>query len=118
MITRKTREYFERGMLGHNAVSSITDLHNNLYIIERTEGRSDLRVLIADIYICGESDILDITYNYNDLDCIVLVGFYNRYSRCAKELALSSNVGLFDMREFYGAINLEGDRMLNYKKKE
>ena len=101
-------------MMGHNAVLKVTNLHDDLYRIERTNGRPDLRVLIADIYICGEADILDIKCNYNELDCIVLVGFYNRYSLSAKELALSYNIGLFNMREFYGAVNLVGSRMKNY----
>lgn len=117
-ITHRTRDFFERGMMGHNAVSNVTLLHDDIYRIERTEGRPDLRVLIADIYICGEADIFDIQYNYFDLDCIVLVGFYNRYSRSAKELALTENIGLYDMREFYGAVNLVGSKMLNYVKKE
>lgn len=117
-ITYRTREFFENGMRGHSAVLDITNLHDDVYCIERTYDRHDLKVLIADIYICGEADIFDITYQYSDLDCIVLVGFYNRYSSSAKELALSENIGLFDMREFYGAVNYSGKRMLNYVKKE
>ena len=104
--------------MGHNAVRNITHLQDNIYRIERTDSRPELRVLIADIYICGEGDIIDITYNYKELDCIVLVGFYNRYSSSAKALALSKNIGLFDMREFFGAVNLVGSRMLNYVKNE
>ena len=117
-ITRSTREYFEKGMRGHKAVHDITLLHDDVYRIERTDDRPDLKVLIADIYICGEADIFDITSSFYSLDCIVLVGFYNRYSRSAKELALENNVGLYDMREFYGAIHLCGNRMLNYVKKD
>lgn len=105
-------------MQGHKAVLGITNLHDDVYRIERTEGRPDLTVLIADIYICGEADIYDITYNYFDLDCIVLVGFYNRYSLSAKNVARTNQIGLYDMREFYGAIHLVGDRMLDYVKKE
>jgi hypothetical protein len=105
-------------MQGHKAVHDITNIHDDVYRIERTEGRSDLTVLIADIYICGEADIYDIAYNYHDLDCIVLVGFYNRYSLNAKDAARTNHIGLYDMREFYGAIHLVGDRMLDYVKKE
>ncbi len=117
-ITLRNKQYFENSMLGHKAVLDITNIHDDVYRIERTEGRPDLTVLIADIYICGEADIYDITYNYFDLDCIVLVGFYNRYSLSAKDVARTNNIGLYDMREFYGAIHLVGYRMLDYVKKE
>lgn len=117
-ITSSTRKNFECGMMGHNAVAGITHLQNDIYRIVRTNHRPELRVLIADIYICGEADIIDITNHYYDLDCIVLVGFYNRYSCSAKQLALLSKIGLFNMREFYGALNFVGSRMLNYVRSE
>jgi hypothetical protein len=87
-------------------------------LIERTKDRPDLRVLIADIYIAGEADIIEILNNHPDIDCIVLVGFYNRYSYAAKEYATMSNVGLYDNREFWGAVNCTGPLFLKYKKKE
>ena len=105
-------------MQGHRAVMDIKNLHDDVYLIDRTEGRPAITVLIADIYICGEADIYDITSNYYGLDCIVLVGFYNRYSWRAKDAARTNNIGLYDMREFYGAIHLVGDKMLDYVKKE
>ena len=105
-------------MLGNNAIWNITNTHDDIYCIERTNDRPSLIVLIADIYICSEADIYEITSNYHNIDCIVLVGFYNRYSWDAKAMARTNNVGLFDMREFYGAIHFVGNRMLDYVKKE
>lgn len=105
-------------MEGHSAVLSIKSVGGDVYLIERTKDRPDLRVLIADIYIAGESDIIEITYDYSDIDCIVLVGFYNRYSRAAKELAKERNIGLYDKRELYGAVHSVGSAFLNYVKNE
>ena len=117
-ITLRTKQYFENGMRGNKAVLDIVNLYDDVYRIKRTEDRPDIKVLIADIYICGEADIYDISCIYKEIDCIVLVGFYNRYSWRAKDLARTSNIGLFDMREFYGAVHLVGNRMLDYVKKE
>ena len=112
------REHFVKGMEGHSAVSNITLVDGDIYKIERTSNRPDLIVLIADIYIAGEADILDICSKYSTLDCIVLVGFYNRYSSAAKELAKSYGKGLYDNREFFGAVNCKGRAFLNYVRKD
>ena len=64
-ILRSTRVFFVKGMKGHSAVSNITQLDGDVYLIERTQGRPDLKVLIADIYIAGEGDIIEITYAYS-----------------------------------------------------
>ena len=117
-IASSTRDFFVKGMKGHSAVLSIRPIGDDVYLIERTNDRPDLKVLIADIYIAGESDIIEITYDYSDIDCIVLVGYYNRYSRAAKELAKERNIGLYDRSEFFGAVNCVGNSFLNYVKKE
>ena len=46
------------------------------------------------------------------------MGFYNRYSLAAKDFAISRNIGLYDNREFFGAVNRTGKAFLNYKRKE
>ena len=116
-VAGSTRDFFVRGMEGHSAVLSIKRQEGDVYLIERTNDRPDLRVLIADIYIAGEGDIVEITYDYSDIDCIVLVGFYNRYSRAAKAYAKEMNIGLYDNREFFGAVNCTGYAFLNYERK-
>jgi len=116
-ISGSTRSFFVRGMEGHSAVLSITRQEGDVYLIERTNDRPDIRVLIADIYIAGEGDIVEITCDHPDIDCIVLVGFYNRYSRAAKEYAREMNIGLYDNREFFGAVNCIGKAFLSYERK-
>ncbi len=116
-IAPSTRDFFVRGMEGHSAVKCIKHIDNDVYLIERTLDRPDIRVLIADIYIAGEGDIIEISYDYTDIDCIVLVGFYNRYSGAAKEFARERKIGLYDNREFFGAVNCTGNAFLNYVRK-
>jgi len=110
-------EYFERVISGHTAVESLMEVSENIYEINRTGGRPAIRVLVADIYVVSEADIFEIvTTNYN-LNCILLVGFYNRYSGDAKERAIAENIGLFNMKEFFGAINYIGQKLINYEPK-
>ncbi|MBR4793346.1 MAG: hypothetical protein IK038_06735 [Bacteroidaceae bacterium] len=117
-VAGSSRHFFENGMRGHSAVMNIDRLEGDVYLIERTDDRPDLRIIIADIYIAGEADIMEILYEHPGIDCIVLVGFYNRYSIAAKEYATINNVGLYDNREFFGAVNCVGRAFINYKRKE
>ena len=117
-VLRSSKSFFENGMRGHSAVASITDLGNDMYIIKRTGDRPDIKILVADIYIAGEAEIHEINPNLFDIECIVLIGFYNKYSYAAKDLAKSMDVGLFDNREFFGAVNCSGKALVNYEKKK
>ncbi|HPX75317.1 MAG TPA: hypothetical protein PLW77_01905 [Bacteroidales bacterium] len=117
-VLPSSKNYFEKGINGHSAVKSITDLGNDMYLLTRTEGRPDIKILVADIYIAGEAEILEINPILHGIDCIVLIGFYNRYSTAAKKLAKSMNVGLYDKREFFGAVNCTGKALINYKQKK
>lgn len=116
-VAPSSRDFFVNGMRGHSAVISVRACGDNVYIIERTRDRKDLKVLIADIYIAGAADIVEIRDKYDDIDAVVLVGYYNRYSLGAKDMAKSMNLGLFDRIEFWGAVNYSGTRFLNYEKK-
>ena len=118
IVAKSSLRFFENGMRGHNSVWSITDLGDNQYLLKRTNDRPDLKVLVTDIYIAGEADIYEINPNMHGIDCIILIGFHNRYSYAAKDLAKEMNVGLFDNREFYGAVNCTGNAFINYKKRE
>ena len=118
IVAKSSLRFFENGLQGHSAVWNITDLGDNLYLIQRTKDRPDLTVLVADIYIAGEADIFEINPRSHGIDCIVLIGFFNRYSYAAKELAKEMNVGLFDNREFFGAVNCTGTAFINYVRKK
>ena len=118
-VAPSSRQFFVNGMSGHNAVYSINQVNNSdVYLIERTYDRPAIKVLIADIYIAGMADIVELCRLYTDIDCIVLVGFYNRYSRDAKNHAKLCGVGLYTNSEFFGAVNCTGKALLNYVRKE
>ena len=116
-ITKSVRDFFERGMRGHTAVWELTSFNDDVYEIKRTGGRPTLKVLIVDIYIFGEADVVELREKYPDIDCIVLVGFYNRYSSSAKDMVKDMGFGLFTNSEFFGALNLTGGKFFNYEKK-
>lgn len=115
-VKESSRGFFENGIRGHSAVETIVSLGEDLYHIERTGGRTSLRILVADIYIFSELDLFDT--EVSDFDAIVLIGFYNRYSNSAKKIAKDMGKGVFTFREFFGALNFTNDKFLNYVPKE
>ena len=117
-VKKSSYEFFENGMKGHSAVQDIISLGESKYLIKRTQDRPNIKVLVADIYIMGEADIHEINPKQNNIECIILIGFYNRYSFVAKRLAKNMGVALFDNREFFGAVNYTGEAFINYERKE
>lgn len=115
IVSEASIDFFVKGMLGHNAVRNISPIDKVRYLIQRTKGRRDIKVLLADIYILAEVDIIEIKSKYRDIDCIVLIGFNNKYSMNAKILAKQFDLALFDSREFFGAINFTGDEFISYE---
>lgn len=114
---RSSVEYFERIIKGHSVVTGLTEVSQNVYSIERTGNRPPIRVLVADIYVVSEADIFEIVTSTYQLNCILLIGFYNKYSNAAKQRAKEENIGLFDMKEFFGAINYTGTKLVCYEPK-
>ncbi len=105
-------------MRGHSAVREILSIGHNKFKIRRTMDRPDLKILVADIYIASIADIIEIDPKSDGISCIVLIGFYNRYSRDAKKYAKELGVALYDNKEFFGAVNCTDKAFLNYVRKE
>lgn len=117
-VAKSSENYFVNGISGHNSIGSIKSLGYNKYYIQRTNNRTPLTILVADIYIAGEADIYELSDKLQGVDAIVLIGFYNRHSSSAKSVAKQMNVGLFTNREFWGAINLTGNKFIDYEPKD
>lgn len=113
-IAYSSRHFFENAMRGHEAVLFLERMDGDVYRIERTNDRPPLTVLIADIYIMGQGDVYEIFGEYNGIDAIVLVGYYNRYSCVAKETAKDNGIALFTLNEFFGALHRTEKSFMDY----
>lgn len=113
-VEYSSRQNFEKSMHGHSAVASLEQIDCNVYRIERTEGRTPLVVRIAEIYIMGGCDVYEIMADNKNIDAIVLVGYYNRYTSDAKKTAKENKIALFRRDEFYGALHRTGKSFISY----
>ena len=83
-------------------------------LIESTGGRPPLVVRVEEIYIMSGCDVYEIMAENKNIDAIVLVGYYNRYTSDAKKSAKENGVALFRRDEFYGALHRTGKSFMNY----
>ena len=105
--------FFENAIQDHDNVFSCKKLQDQVYIITRRNGDS-LKVYITDLYTVGLADYYAIKGLIPNLDAIVTLSNWNGYTYQAKIEAKKHNIGIFVMREFYGALNNE--RITSYIK--
>ncbi len=113
-VEYSSRLNFEKSMQGHSAVTSLNQIDCNVYRIERAGGRPPLVVRVEEIYIMSGCDVYEIMAENKNIDAIVLVGYYNRYTSDAKKSAKENGVALFRRDEFYGALHRTGKSFMNY----
>jgi predicted RNase H-like nuclease (RuvC/YqgF family) len=106
-------DYFIRIVSSKEFVQKVEPLRRQVYRIVRKD-KHDIVVFLTNVYIVGEADVYEITSENKDINSIVTVSAWNSCSRDAKQLAKTMNIGLFDMKEFLGAIYYAGTSFTNY----
>lgn len=105
-------KYFEDSTQRHSNVISVENTKGSVYDVSRYN--SPLRVHLTNIYIVGIADVHEILAHDADVNCIVTISAWNSYTQEAKDYCIASKIGLFKFREYYGALNFEGDKFLDY----
>lgn len=110
---------FVNGIENHNKVLGINKISDVIYELKKVDGDT-LIVYLTNIYIVTEADIEEITMNASkfDINVIVTMSAWNSYTKEAKEYAKNQNIALFKYKEFYGALNFNGSKFINYKIKK
>jgi hypothetical protein len=103
----RSRLDFERYLRNKNELRSLQELRPYVYQVEMTRGGTHIATLV-NYYLLSESDLLEIREADPDADAIVNVGAWNKYKPEARGLANSDEVGLFDWKEFMGAVHYAG----------
>jgi hypothetical protein len=115
--SRKQVAAFHQYLSGKNDVRSTEEIRPGVVRVERVK-RPALTVKLVDIYCVSESDVISIRSSDPDVNVVVTASGWNTYTPQAKQLAVSSDVGLFSFREFMAAVHLEGDVFLAHPDSE
>ncbi len=97
-------KYFEQQMVGHRKVTSLTPLGPGVYELTRAQ-RSTLRVFICECYAFGVAEYIDTIDQLGAIDAVIINSVWCGYTPDAKRHCRESNVGLFMIGEFMGALH-------------
>ena len=103
-----------RYLKGNPVVSEIDQVEYCLLVVRRND-KNDLKVFLTDTYILGETDIHEVLAQHNDLDAIINMSVWNRYTGSAKALCKGRGIGLFSFKEFLGAVHYSGKSFVDYE---
>lgn len=110
----ESRVFFFNLISKHSKVEEIEQIGVPLYTITKSNG-DVINALLVDIYMIGNAELLDLMSRYEDIDAIINISMWNENLSSAKDLAKEHKIGLFDMREFMGALNCVSRKtFLNY----
>jgi hypothetical protein len=107
-------EFFEAKLDEHTKVKSHESPARQVYVIER-HGKAPVKLYLTNSYVVGLAEYFEVLARHPDLDAIVTISPYNSVATAAKNQGLADGVGVFQFKEFYGALNYEGSDFVCYK---
>jgi len=98
--------YFEAQMKKHGRVADLTAQGGGVYDLTRTQGDT-LRVFICECYAFGVAEYMETVEKLCDINIVIISSAWCVYTPDAKLHCRESNVGLFKIGEFMGALHLD-----------
>ncbi|MBX5219585.1 hypothetical protein HJC04_04505 [Rhizobium sp. NLR8a] len=98
--------FFEDRMKGHSRVANLASAGNGIYELTRDTGQV-LRVFICECYSFGVAQFIDVQNQLGDVDVVIINSNWCGYTKDAREHCRASQVGLFTIAEFMGALARE-----------
>lgn len=114
--TSTQREFFRKAVRGHDKVSGLDSIDDQIYRIDRAGDLDEVFVYITNLYTLGCGDIIEIRSKCRKLNCIVTMSNWNEYTGDAKRYAREQKIGIFKFAEFMGALNFR--QPWKYEKKD
>lgn len=96
--------FAERALGGNDKVASFVRTKDILFTITHINGET-IYMLLVDEYCLGLAAIHRARNEFPEADYIVTCANWNGYTREAKEYGDENNLGIFNIGEFFGALN-------------
>lgn len=97
-------QFFAGALDGHDKVASYIRTKDICFTITHVNG-SKLNVLLVNEYSLGLAAVLQAKAEFPDVEYIVTGGNWNGYTPEAKEYGWRNAIGIFNVGEFFGALN-------------
>jgi len=96
-------DFFENQLNGHGRVASLTAQGDGIYELIRMSGDT-LRVFICECYAFGVAEYMETVDRLGRVDAVIINSAWCGYTSDAKRQCRDSEVGLFKIGEFMGAL--------------
>ncbi|MFZ5867436.1 MAG: nucleotidyltransferase domain-containing protein [Thermodesulfobacteriota bacterium] len=106
-------EYINRFLANHSFIRHMEQWNECIFEAHLVDDRV-LRVFVTNAYYFTAYTFESITIIDPNIDAIICSNPYSSYSEDAKRLCIQHNVGLFMLKEFMGAVRVQGEDFLNY----
>ena len=106
-------EFFENVMGGHSKVAELDNPESQVYVIKR-HGLTDVKIFLTNSYVVGLAEYYEVLAAHPDVNAIVTIGPYNSVATDAKRQGLQDRVGVFQFKQFMGALHKEGNGFVQY----
>ncbi|SPF45019.1 conserved hypothetical protein [Syntrophobacter sp. SbD1] len=97
-------QFFCRALGGHDKVDSYNRIKDILFIITLKNGKV-IKVLLVNEYALGLAAVLRARKEFHEAEYIVTGGNWNGYTPEAKDYGTKNSIGIFNVGEFFGALN-------------
>lgn len=98
--------FLSKVLKGHSKVSEFSRTRDIFFEIKRCPPLNTVKALLVNVYTFGLAAYYKAKSEFPDINCVIVGGDWNGYTKEAKDLAMSEEIGLFAMSEFLGALNL------------
>ena len=112
--TTKQRLLFAEYLLNKDAISEVGEVRDGVFMVKK-RGVRELLVQLVDIYTVSEADVHRLMGEEPSTKAIVTASNWNTYTVEAKALARANGIGLFNWKEFMGAIHKDGNDFVDFK---
>jgi len=110
-------QFFARALDGHDKVASYKRTEDIYFTITHADGRK-LTVLLVNEYSLGLATVLRAKAEFPDVEYIVTGGNWNGYTPEAKDYGWKNSIGIFNIGEFFGALNWTNPKKYYQKDKD
>jgi len=109
--------YVNKYLANHSFIKEMEERNIAIFKVLLNDGRQ-LKVFVTNTYYFTEYTFEKVLSIDPALDAIICSNPYSTYSLNAKKQCIKSNIGLFRLNEFMGALRYSGENFLNYLVKQ
>ncbi|WP_336026043.1 hypothetical protein [Acinetobacter pittii] len=97
---------FKRKIKFHDKVVKVVDIDAANGLFDIVQENRTLRIFICECYSFGVAEYEEALEKFENLDAIIINSTWCSYTPDVKEYCKEQRVGVFNLAEFFGAINL------------